>query len=72
MKLTEQAINGINNRKSILALALALGFKEQWTTRIVQTNKENGPLTTAKALQVIKEETGLEYSQILEEIPVES
>lgn len=33
-------------------------------------DKENGPLTTAKALQIISEETGLTQDEILEEAEV--
>lgn len=66
MKLTKQAIQAINGRVK-LELALALGFTEAWTTALVKKNKDNGPLTTAKALQVISEKTGLLETEILEE-----
>lgn len=66
MKLSNTAIAAISNRKTMLALALALSFSEQWMRRVIESNKENGPLTTAMAIQTIKKETGLEDSQILE------
>lgn len=71
MKLTAKAIAAISNRPVILALALALGFTEVWIVKLIEANKENGPLTTAKALQVIKAESGLSDSEILESEPVE-
>lgn len=67
MKLTQTAIDKINTRPVILELALALGFTELWINRLITANKENGPLTTAKALQVIGKETGLVNDEILEE-----
>ena len=67
MKLTEKAIAALSSRDTVLKLALALGFTEVWIDRLIRKNKENGTLTTAKALQVIREETGLSDQEILEE-----
>jgi hypothetical protein len=67
MKLSNTAIERISNRKVLLSLALALDFSEQWMRRVVSNNKDNGPLTTAKAMGIIREETGLTDSEILEE-----
>jgi hypothetical protein len=55
------------DRKLRLKLALALGFSEQWVVRLIEDNKENGPLTTIQALGTIKKETGLSEADILEE-----
>lgn len=66
MKLTKQAISRID-RAAILQLCLALDFSELWVTKLVEQNKDNGPLTTAKAVQVIQEKTGLSDSEVLEE-----
>lgn len=61
--LTE--INGSTRLKTRLALELS---KSVYTVdRWLLENMDNSPLTTAKALQVIREETGLKDSQILEE-----
>lgn len=68
MKLTEKAIAAIRTRETVLKLALALGFSEVWIDRLILKNKENGPLTTIKALEVIVVETGLDQSEILEEV----
>lgn len=67
MKLSKKAIKGIKNQACRLKLALAMGFSEQWITKVIDANKQNGPLTTIKAMQVIREETGLTDSEILEE-----
>lgn len=67
MKLTQKAIAALSKRDTVLKLALALGFTEVWIDRLIRKNKENGTLTTAKALQVIGEETGLSNQEILEE-----
>jgi hypothetical protein len=66
MKLTKLAINRINDAKVIAELMKALGFSEQWVRRLAAQNKMNGPLTTYRALEVIRRETGLEDSKILE------
>jgi hypothetical protein len=66
MKLTPNAIAAINNRDIRLKLALGLSFSETWIRDLISVNKDNGPLTTAKSLQVIREETGLTDSEILE------
>jgi hypothetical protein len=68
MKLTTKAIELINNRPVILGLAEALDFSELWINKLIEANKDNGPLTTAKALQVIREKTQLPDSEILEEV----
>lgn len=65
MKLTKKALNGIKDQSRRLKLALALGFSEQWINRVIAANKPNGPLTTAIALKVIREETGLTDVEIL-------
>lgn len=67
MKLSERARSAVNNRATILRLALDLDFTELWINKLIAANKNNGPLTGAKALQVIREETGLTDSEILEE-----
>lgn len=72
MKLTSKAREAINTRQTMLALALALGFTELWINKLISANKDNGPLTTAKSLQVIRQETGLADSEILEEAVAES
>jgi len=67
MKLTKKAIKRIKEQAPRLKLALALGFSEQWIVKVIDANKANGPLTTATALRVIREETGLTDSELLEE-----
>jgi len=67
MKLSNIALERISDRKVLLQIALSLDFSEQWMRRVIENNKDNGPLTTALALRVIREETGLTDEQILEE-----
>lgn len=68
MKLSTKATDALT-RPIRMSLALALGFSEVWINKLVDHNKDNGPLTTAKSLQVIREETGLLDSEILTEEP---
>lgn len=76
MKLAKSVIQKIGERGSKLArairldLALELNFTELWIDRCIEANKDNGPLTTPKALQVIEKATGLNQSEILEETEV--
>lgn len=68
MKLSNAALTAIcEQRKMLLELALILDISEQWMRRVLEFNKENGPLTTVAALRCIKEHTGLDDSEILEE-----
>ena len=72
MKLTNNTIAAINgNRSAIMRLAIVLGFSERWILRVIGKNKKNGPLTTIAALQIIREETGLSDSEILEDSDAE-
>lgn len=67
MKLSKKALRVIDKAETRLRLALGLSFSETWVRSLIADNKENGPLTTAKALQVIRQETGLTDAEILEE-----
>jgi hypothetical protein len=67
MKLTKTALAQIDKPEIRLKLALGLAFSETWVRSLISVNKDNGHLTTAKALQIIREETGLHDDQILEE-----
>lgn len=66
MKLSEQTIEILTgNSQLINRIAIALKRNARTVERSVAANKENGPLTTVAALQVIIKETGLTKSQIL-------
>lgn len=67
MKLSNRAIEHLQNRRVMLELAISLGFSEQWMRKVIEANKDNGPLTTAISIQVINKETGLSQEDILEE-----
>lgn len=69
MKLTNKAKEALT-RPVRLDLALALGFTEAWINKLIDHNKDNGPLTTAKSLQVLRDATGLDDADILEETEV--
>lgn len=68
MKLTNIFRNKLLSDVNLRAtLAAELNFSPVWMDRLIVVNKSNGPLTTAKALQVYKQETGLTDVEILEE-----
>lgn len=67
MRLSQKAIEAINNRATILRLALVLNFTELWVNKLIAANKDDAALTNASALKVIREETGLTDSEILQE-----
>lgn len=59
-------LSGSDRRPLRLQMALGLGFSERWIERLIEENKPNGKLTTATALRLIKEGTGLSESEILD------
>lgn len=69
MRLTKTAILSLKGTNVVFkeTLAEALGSSLNSMYRWISENEDNGPLTKAKAIQMIREETGLEDSQILEE-----
>lgn len=68
MRLKQDIITNLKaNRLFRLKIAIELDFTEVWIDRLITANKENGPLTTAKSLQAIREELKLTDSDILEE-----
>lgn len=69
MRLSDKAIEAINTRAIILRLALELDFTELWVNKLIAANKDkkNTALTSAAALKVIREETGLSDQEILVE-----
>jgi hypothetical protein len=68
MKLKQTIISRLQAERLFrMKLADGLGFTEVWIDKLIIANKDNGPLTTAKALQVIKQETGKSDSEILVE-----
>lgn len=73
MKLSEEVLEIIGKSRDQRAkairtmLALDLNFTERWVLKCIEENKDNGPLTTVKAVERLKKETGLKQSQILVE-----
>lgn len=73
MKLTKKAIAAFEGATRLKTrLAFEMGKSVYTVDRWVSENEDNGLLTTAKAVQIINEETGLGASEILEEetVPV--
>jgi hypothetical protein len=66
MKIRKRVKALINIPETRQKLGIALGFTEQWIIRLINQNKENGPLTTAIALMIIRQETKLQDKEILE------
>lgn len=73
MKLSQKVITKILDQESGLRLKLAatMKFTEGWIRTLAYKNKDNGPLTTAAALGVIRKEMKLKDSEILEEAETE-
>jgi hypothetical protein len=72
MRLTQKVVDIIGEKtdraKAIrFRLALALSFTDVWIQRCIKANKDNGPLTTFKALNIIQNELGFPQEEILEE-----
>ena len=67
MKLTQQALDAINNPATRRRLMDVLDCTEFTISRYIQKNSDN--LTKAAAMQVIREITGLTDSEILEKLP---
>lgn len=73
MKLKDTIIQQLKSSRALrMDVAIALDFSELWIDKVVEANKENGPLTLAKSLQVLRDELKLDNSQILEESEVKA
>lgn len=66
MKLTKEAIEQINTVRMRLLIALSLNSTEAYVVRLIKENKNNGALTKAAAIDVIRRETGMNDEQILD------
>lgn len=66
--ITQAALKKINTVSTRLKIAVALSVSEQTIIRYITENHEN--LTKAAALKVIRETTGLNDSEILEDSKV--
>lgn len=67
MKLTQKAIELVKDQKIRAQLILALKVTDQTIMRWIKDNQDNGTLTTMAAMDVIRRNTGLGDSEILEE-----
>jgi hypothetical protein len=64
MKLTKLALQRISTQQIKLKLGIALGCSEGTVNRYIRQNSDN--LTKAAPMEVIRQETGLTDSEILE------
>lgn len=72
MRLSQTAINKIKSNNQVKARLISNFDKSPFTIeRWISDNERNGQLTTASALQIISDETGLNDDQILEREPDE-
>lgn len=69
MRLSPDAIAAIKAPRVRIKLAIELDCTDQSIVRYIKENEVNGPLTTAGALKVIREESGLTDKAILEAKP---
>lgn len=65
MKLTLSVLKRINEKTTRIDLAGALNVTEQTIIRLIKDNAENGALTKAAALEIIRKKTRLGDKQIL-------
>jgi hypothetical protein len=66
MKLTEKALQVIKQPHIRRELTVALKCTDQTIIRYIKGNEENGPLTLAASLKVIREVAELKDQEILE------
>ena len=69
MKLTKLALQRISQQRIKLMLAIALECSEGTINRYIKNNDDR--LTNASSLKVIREETSMSDSEILEDSAVE-
>lgn len=67
MKLTTIALERLDNLENRLRLAMAFMVTERRVSQMIKDNRNDGQLTKASALKLIREITGLLDEQILEE-----
>ncbi len=71
MKLTQKAIDAITVRTKN-RIALEMDCSVPTVDRWIKENEDNGDLTKARVVEIIKEETGLKNQMILEESEVKA
>ena len=72
MKVSKIALEKINTPMARIKLAAGLGVTEQSIIGYIKDNKDDGNLTKATAMKIIRDVTGLEDSQILIEATVKA
>jgi hypothetical protein len=71
MRLSTTAIKAIDHLETRLNLALHFKVTERRVSQMIKDNRKDGQLTTAAALKKLRELTGLDDSQLLEETETE-
>jgi hypothetical protein len=66
MKIRNRVLNKLKDKRIRRRLAEGLDVTDQSIMNYISANKDNGPLTTAVALLVIREETELSDEEILQ------
>lgn len=67
MRLSKECIEHISNtQKTRLKIAMVLGISEDWVKRLIKKNETNSILTLAATIEVIKSESGMSYSEIID------
>jgi hypothetical protein len=66
MKIRKRILSQLKDKRIRRRLAESLDVTDQSIMNYIGANKDNGPLTTAAALLVIREETELSDEEILE------
>ena len=64
MKLTNKAIRRIDHA-TVMAIGSDLQMSERWVKSLIAQNKPNGPLTTYRAVEILRERIGLPVTEIL-------
>lgn len=67
MRLSATALQKINTTQVRLRLAMQFDCTERWISQLIKENNNDGDLTKASAMQIIREQTGLTDSEILED-----
>lgn len=72
MRLSATALQKINTTQVRLRLAMQFDCTERWISQLIKENQNDGDLTKASAMQIIREQTGLTDQEILVEETTEA
>jgi uncharacterized protein YacL (UPF0231 family) len=72
MRLSQIALQKINTGQVRLRLAMQFDCTERWISQLIKENLNDGDLTKASALEIIRTQTGLTDTEILEQVSTEA